>query len=832
MKPLIHLPLTLVTSLLFVVLAGPALAEGLQSESYRLESGAFRVIGLSVESVGATSGTRLTSPTTAGALAAGSSSGVTSGVQLQGGWITGPVPVPEPSGLCVALAGLVALGRLRRRHALWTSRGSVRTAFLSACLLFFATSLANAGPAAISYQGTLVDSSGDPLVGPVDINFTFYASSDPADEAALYSEDHIDVALDPFGGFTLAVGTGSSPVGTFGPALFQVDELFLEVVVEGEALEPRQPVLSVAWALVASEVEGAPDLINDVAAATNQLNSFDAAFPGDQLGDALSALDDAVGSLQTSLSALTGDSSDSVIQQLAAATARLDSIEAIVGDPLESVSPPIATSEGFLDFAMSLDGANPLFAVIRTFDTGWGEAYELEFVACDDLLCSSSTTRSIASGYSETEEYCELWEYDPDTGEEFCTLWMTAENFYSISQQDVVVGSDGNPVLTYLDEYSGDLNLVRCADSTCSTTDAPVVISDGTTTNSSASGVLLGASGNPLVAFFDSVNDRLEMVVCSNASCSTSSTTTVTLAATSVHHLSVVLGDDGRPVVALHDSSDRDLEFARCGDAACSTIQTTTLASAGWVGSQVEVAIGADGAPLFAFLNQTDSVLQVLQCQDEGCSATGSAQSVDLASGAPSSSAVSLSLNASGRPVLAATTTPGGTLVTLTCWEADCAPSSHDVLRTWGADARAPKLLALDPVPSAIYVDAASSAESLQRTGVEEVTSLVLANQATAESAQNAANGAQSAATGAQADATSALLEIDGIESTLGVGTCGSLYDIQPSACPFSTADPYAALPNCEVAPNNSFCEGDGECSTNGLLNNCSGIYDVYYKVP
>ena len=59
-----------------------------------------------------------------------------------------------------------------------------------------------------------------------------------------------------------------------------------------------------------------------------------------------------------------------------------------------------------------------------------------------------------------------------------------------------------------------------------------------------------------------------------------------------------------------------------------------------------------------------------------------------------------------------------------------------------------------------------------------------------------------------------------------------TIYDIQSSACPFSSAAPYIALPTCDIAPNNSFCEGDGECGTSTLLNNCSGLYDVYYKLP
>ena len=834
MKPTIARLLApfLFVSLFTIAWATVAQGQGLQSESYRLESGALRAIGLATPSIGGSTGTRLTEPTTSGAFGAGSSSGATSGIQLEGGWITSPVPVPEPSGCYLTLAALITLARRRDRRSLVHSHRAQSPSLIAALLVFFAAGLASAGPSAISYQGTLVDVAGDPLVGPVDIDFSFYASAAPSDVTVLYSEEHLNVGLDAFGGFTLSVGTGSSPSGTFGPTLFQTDDLFLEISVEGETLEPRQPILSVPWSLVATELEGAPDLITEVSDATSQLASFSAAFPGSGLGDTVSAIDDAVGSLQASLSALTGDSSDSVVQQLAAASVRLDSIEAIVGTPLTSSSDPIATSDSYLDFEMASAGSNPIFALIKTHGAAFGDAYELEFMACDDAACSSSTTRSIASGHMDSYEICDFYDFDPETGEEFCVSWMMVEDYYAILQQNVVLGSDGFPVLTYLDGYTNDLVLVHCSESSCATTDPPVTLSDGTTTYSSASRLIIGASGNPIVAFFDSVNDRLEMIVCTNALCTSTTTTTATLATTGVSHLSIALGDDGSPVMALYDGIDRDLEFARCGDSACATIQASTLASTGFVGREAQIAIGSDGAPIIAFRNQTDSVVQTLKCDDDACSGTGAAQSLSLAAGTPTYSPLSLSVNDSGRPVLAWTTSPDDSLVTLTCWEPDCAPSPNDVLHTLVTDARKPRLRALAPLPTAVHIDTSGPNEVLRMTAVDGLSTRVLANQTSAQTAQVAATGAQSTASGAQTDATSALSEIDAIESALGQGSCGQIFDIQASACPFSTTAAYIALPTCDVAPNNSFCEGDGECGTTNSLDNCLGAYDVYYKTP
>ena len=74
--------------------------------------------------------------------------------------------------------------------------------------------------------------------------------------------------------------------------------------------------------------------------------------------------------------------------------------------------------------------------------------------------------------------------------------------------------------------------------------------------------------------------------------------------------------------------------------------------------------------------------------------------------------------------------------------------------------------------------------------------------------------------------------QISAIQAALGQDSCGTLFEVQASACPFSTAPPNELLPACDDAPNNSFCEGDGECETDISLNNCASVYDVYYKLP
>ncbi|GAG32887.1 unnamed protein product, partial [marine sediment metagenome] len=93
-------------------------------------------------------------------------------------------------------------------------------------------------PQDMTYTGRLVDNLGDPLAGPVDLELrVFDAETGPTQ---LYSEEHLGVALDATGGFSVQLGLGTSPSGTFDADLFSDVDRWLEVVVGVEVLTPRQ----------------------------------------------------------------------------------------------------------------------------------------------------------------------------------------------------------------------------------------------------------------------------------------------------------------------------------------------------------------------------------------------------------------------------------------------------------------------------------------------------------------------------------------------------------------------------------------------------------------
>jgi parallel beta-helix repeat protein len=109
-------------------------------------------------------------------------------------------------------------------------------------------------PQDVTYTGRLVNGSGGPHAGPVDLELRVFDADTAGSQ--LYSEQHLQVALDATGGFSVQLGLGTSPVGTFDAALFADVNRWLEAVVESEVLTPRPIIASVPWTLVAQQANG------------------------------------------------------------------------------------------------------------------------------------------------------------------------------------------------------------------------------------------------------------------------------------------------------------------------------------------------------------------------------------------------------------------------------------------------------------------------------------------------------------------------------------------------------------------------------------------------
>ena len=117
-------------------------------------------------------------------------------------------------------------------------------------LLLLSFPVQAAAPAALSYQGFLTDSVGNPVSGTWTVTFGLFST--PAGGAALF-EESLDVTTDK-GLFSVYLGTPDNPLPV---ASFENGKLFLELTVETDdgpvALTPRQQVVSDPYALYAQD---------------------------------------------------------------------------------------------------------------------------------------------------------------------------------------------------------------------------------------------------------------------------------------------------------------------------------------------------------------------------------------------------------------------------------------------------------------------------------------------------------------------------------------------------------------------------------------------------
>lgn len=122
-----------------------------------------------------------------------------------------------------------------------------RTSIAAALVLLtlWVARLAAGPPARVQYQGLALDASGAPPAGPVDVTLRLHTH--PTASSEVWTESHLDVPTQD-GVFSLLLGS----LAPLDPELFAAhDGLWLEVVIEGETLTPRQRIASAPYALQA-----------------------------------------------------------------------------------------------------------------------------------------------------------------------------------------------------------------------------------------------------------------------------------------------------------------------------------------------------------------------------------------------------------------------------------------------------------------------------------------------------------------------------------------------------------------------------------------------------
>jgi hypothetical protein len=170
---------------------------------------------------------------------------------------------------------------------------------------------------------------------------------------------------------------------------------------------------------------------------------------------------------------------------------------------------------------------------------------------------------------------------------------------------------NGNPVISYLDSSNVDLRVVVCIDPICSTSVTPVIV-DSTGNTGFDSSIAIGVNGFPVISYLDNTSGDLRVAACNDATCSTSTRTTVDSAGDTGFFSSIAIGVNGNPVISYYDYSNTGLRVAACNDAMCSFPATlTTVDSAGNTGWESSLAIGVNGFPVVSYFDNSNGDLRV-----------------------------------------------------------------------------------------------------------------------------------------------------------------------------------------------------------------------------
>ncbi|MCR9093077.1 MAG: hypothetical protein NXI30_02560 [bacterium] len=117
-----------------------------------------------------------------------------------------------------------------------------------------------AAPDRVAVQGQLLDDLGEPIEGAVDLQVLIW--DQPTGGTLYYQESFSGLVTDASGVFNLVLGTGvlQTPDGIGTAVELAGDTAHIQLQIEGELLEPRQPLGSVPFAFNSLSAENAENL--------------------------------------------------------------------------------------------------------------------------------------------------------------------------------------------------------------------------------------------------------------------------------------------------------------------------------------------------------------------------------------------------------------------------------------------------------------------------------------------------------------------------------------------------------------------------------------------
>lgn len=311
-----------------------------------------------------------------------------------------------------------------------------------------------------------------------------------------------------------------------------------------------------------------------------------------------------------------------------------------------TISSPVTTlhAGAYNSITVGADG----LPVIAYHDEGY---YDLRVFHCADAACAKGTMAIV----------------DDSTA-------------YIGAHAAIAIGADGLPVISYHDTTNRELKVAKCGNAGCTAGNTLTAV-DTEGECGSYTSIAVGTDGLPIVSYLDITNFDLKVLKCGDAACTAGNVASVVDGAGSNvgQHTSIAIGVDGLPVVSYYDSTNSGLKVAKCGDASCSAGNTLTLLDAdGLMGQGTALAIGADGLPVIAYVDYTNRTLKAAKCGNAACT-DGNVYTVVDPAGTPGRT-LSITVAPDGLPVISYQDDTKKDLMVAKCGNAECSANNTIVV--------------------------------------------------------------------------------------------------------------------------------------------------------
>ena len=242
----------------------------------------------------------------------------------------------------------------------------------------------------------------------------------------------------------------------------------------------------------------------------------------------------------------------------------------------------------------------------------------------------------------------------------------------------IAIGTNGNPIISYLDGSNPALAVAACNDLNCSTSTKNIIDSEGPV--GLYSSITIGSNGNPVISYYDLSNSALKVAVCDNPTCTTSTNSTLDSANDVGWYTTIAIGVNGYPIIGYYDNTNKDLKVAACENPTCTMSTTNTIDSANEVGQGPSIAIGVNGNPIISYFDSTTWDLKVAACKNPTCSgATESDRStnsvVDSDGSVGQGSSIAIGVN--GNPIISYTSATNFDLKVVVCKNSTCSGATE-----------------------------------------------------------------------------------------------------------------------------------------------------------